>query len=124
VSPLLRLKNPTIRTARQRELIEVLSLQRHPKAGEIIEAASGDDLVWLQLMIEYQLGETPHHVTNESDLERAQGWHRHLRTIVGGALHNKRSAERRRERVRRLARDLVFLLLGVVLAWVLSHIEF
>jgi hypothetical protein len=73
VKPFSESQRTTIRESQQRELIEVLSLHRHPKAGELIERASADDLAWFQQMSEHQLEETPHRVRDEAALEKIQG---------------------------------------------------
>ena len=89
----------------------------------MVEKSNVDDLEWFLLMLDYQLEETPYWVEDKNLLHEMQVWTRHVRTVVGGVLHNKQVSARNRQWNRRLARELGFLLVGVVLAWLLTFIE-
>lgn len=75
-------RDATSRSPGQSELLSAVRLQENKKMGDIIKAASIDDLEWFLQMLELQLEKTPHWVKDESRLHEIQAWTRRGRTVV------------------------------------------
>jgi hypothetical protein len=107
-------------TPGQRSLLRAARTIGNENMGEIIEAAGVDDLEWFRQMLEYQLEEMPHWISDERELQEPLAWVRLMRTMVDGALHNKRVAARRRAWLLRIAEGVFFVALGVDFTWLLK----
>ena len=83
--------------------------------GDIIGEASVDDLEWFLQMLELQLEETPHWVTDPVQLHEAQAWTRRVRTMTTEILHSKHVAGRSPAWWKKAGQRLIWLVLSALL---------
>ncbi len=115
-------RDATKRSPGQSALLRAVRLQGNKDMGAIVRGSSVDDLVWFLHMLELQLEETPHWVTDEQLLHDIQAWSRRVRTMVTEVLHNKRVKARPRKWLLATGKSLFLLLLGAAIATAFTKI--
>ena len=113
-------RDATSRSPGQLKLLSAVRLQENKKMGDIIKAASIDDLEWFLQMLELQLEETPHWVKDDRILQASLAWTRRVRTMTTEVLHNKRVASRKTAWLRRNAEKIFYAALGGVVGSILT----
>lgn len=108
------------RSPGQSELLSAVRLQENNNMGNVIKAASIDDLEWFLQMLELQLEETSHWVKDERILHASLAWTRRVRTMTTEVLHNKRVAGRKTAWLRRNAQNIFYAVLGGVVGSILT----